>query len=257
MNKVNIKSFILDNINLFMLFIINNTIVILYFYITTDGKTEVTYPLILSFFIFIIFIIISFLKYNKFIESLKNSINDSQYDIKVSGILFKQVNDTIKEIHKNYINDINNIINKEKNRERFISQWIHNMKTPVSVINLITQKYTKDRELETLIEEIKEENSKLFNELENGLNIIRLNEFSKDYVPQTIDLINTLNTIINEKKKEFIYNKVFPKTSFEGTNGKVLSDYKWNKFMLEQIISNAIKYSNSINKSKNIHFKIS
>jgi len=257
MNRNIVKDFILDNINLLLLFLINNTLIIFYFYITTNGKTEVIYPLILSLFIFIIFFIINFLKYSKFIEGLKNYSNNSQYDIKVNGILYKKVNDVIKEIHNSYINKIELANNEGINRERFISQWIHNMKTPVSVIDLITQKPLNESKIEILLEEIKEENDKLLNELENGLNIIRLNEFSKDYVPQTIDLIEVVNKIINEKKKEFIYNNVFPKTNFENMDGKVLSDYKWNKFMLEQIISNAIKYSNSLKKSKSIYFKIS
>jgi len=106
MNRNIVKDFILDNINLLLLFLINNTLIIFYFYITTNGKTEVIYPLILSLFIFIIFFIINFLKYSKFIEGLKNYSNNSQYDIKVNGILYKKVNDVIKEIHNSYINKI-------------------------------------------------------------------------------------------------------------------------------------------------------
>ena len=66
-------------------------------------------------------------------------------------------------------------------------------------------------------------------------------------------LVQLLKEVINNKKSQFIYNNVFPKIEFKHEKALIVTDEKWNKFMLEQIITNAIKYSGD-NKGKKYIF---
>lgn len=105
--------------------------------------------------------------------------------------------------------------------------------------------------------EIKEENIRLLDNLEKALSFIRLEDFSKDYLVEEINLREEIVKVINKKKREFIYNGLSPKIICEDENISVLTDIKWNQFVIEQITNNAIKYSKDMNCSKNIYYIIS
>jgi len=185
-------------------------------------------------------------------------LKDGMYDFKGRTCEEKVINRVINSIHERYIHEINNIKGESENKTRFLSQWIHNLKTPVSVIDLIIQKCTEEKiDPFNSIESIKEENNKLYNSLEQVLNIIRLENFEKDYETNTVELISTLKKIINSRKNQFIYNNVFPRLNCDQEEIYVISDGKWNEVMIEQIVSNAIKYSGKEQESKNIYFSIS
>jgi signal transduction histidine kinase len=152
--------------------------------------------------------------------------------------------EAVKKLHMDYSDKLNNSeINRKKDR-RFLSLWIHNMKTPLSVTDLLIQRMEREEIDKTAgIQAIKEENQKLFKNLDTVLNMIRMEEFAKDYVPEQINLISEITSIINKNKSLFINNHVFPKIVTDLKEADILSDRKWNELMINQIISNAVKYS--------------
>lgn len=124
-------------------------------------------------------------------------------------------------------------------------------------MELIIEKYKSDESIpRNALEGIRIENNRLQSSIEQVLHIIRFENFSQDYEARSSDLIASLKKVINEKKNQFIYNKVFPiiKTNLEQAN--VITDKKWNEVILDQIISNAIKYSSDGTNSKDIVFSI-
>lgn len=261
MKKKIINNFIKDKICITTVYFINTVLIILFFYLYTDGKVQITYPIVLSMFVYAIFIIFEFYRYMKFNTSINKTIENVNYDMSAETNEQKEVKAVISLIHNNYINKISKITEENKVNNKFFSQWIHNMKTPVSVIDLILQKLMKKDNVDyKMLEEIREENNKLLNSLEQVLNMIRIEDFSKDYVPEAVDLYDSLKRVINERKNQFIYNNVFPKLQCEDAGIQILSDAKWNQFMIGQIVSNAIKYSRNWNhdkkESKNIYFDI-
>lgn len=134
-------------------------------------------------------------------------------------------------------------------RVTFMNQWVHQMKTPLSVIDLMIQ----DRD-EEIFQGIRKELYRLEEGLKTVLYISRLSLFEKDYVIEKISLKKFVNEIIKETRRLFIQNKIFPKTSFPEEDLFVYSDKKWLQFAIGQIISNAVKYSS--HQSDTLHFKI-
>ncbi len=171
-----------------------------------------------------------------------------------------RINRAFNQVHKQYLQDIKKMeVEGEENR-RFLSAWIHSMKTPITVQDLIIQRLNREElDEKTAIQDIMVENTKLLSSLDMVLAMIRLQEFAKDYKPEEFDLENEINQIINDNKRLFIYSSVFPKVVNECNDSestKVLSDRKWNRHMLEQIISNAVKYSKEEGVVKNIVFRL-
>lgn len=256
-NRTIIKHFIKDRMTILAAYFTNTALIILFFYLLTDGDISVIYPMILSIFIFIIFMSNELYRYIRFNEGIEIQAVNPDYEIDVSTNEHKQIVKVINRVHSRNINKINDIEKEMIDSNRFLSQWIHDMKTPVSVIDLIIQKLKEKNTFnDEIIIELEEENNKILKNLEQTLTMIRLKEFSQDYVPEAIELNKLLKNIIRDNKKQFIYNNIFPKFNNTDNESYILSDVKWNRFMLEQIISNAIKYSSCKEQSKYIYFDI-
>lgn len=139
---------------------------------------------------------------------------------------------------------------RAEQRLRFLSQWAHHMKTPVSVIDLELQKARRDgiRDTNAFIGSIAEENERLKRSLQALLNTIRLDRFAADFKLEPVHLPDIARQVINDYRHAFIAYKVFPKMEPPAPNLPterlvVYSDAKWLRLILEQIVSNAVKYS--------------
>lgn len=246
MNKNSqILCFAKDKLILTIFFFINSFFIILFFNLLNKNKPEILYPLSISIFLYLIFILIEWFKYKGFIISLNAVIKNPYYNISTSIQQQKLALSAIKGLHESYIKELKKSKSDIKKEREFISQWIHNIKGNLNIIDLIAEKSTLPIKSQTL---------KIYSSLDNILTMFRLNEFSKDYIPQKFNLADSIKKIISEKSDEFIYNNVYPKFQFHSKDIWILSDKKWNEFLINQIISNAIKYSRSPREAKHIYF---
>ena len=127
----------------------------------------------------------------------------------------------------------------------FINQWVHQMKTPLSVIQLQMQEYEGEEPVESMRGEI----SKLNKGLNLAMYFARLESFENDFVVEKVMLHNLVIGKVNEEKQMFIKNRIRPVVEIDGSI-EVYSDSKWLRFILEQLIVNGVKYSR--NKGKEL-----
>ncbi|MBL4931497.1 sensor histidine kinase [Clostridium paridis] len=265
MKKKIITNFIKDSLRYIIAFYLSIGVIILYYYITADIK-DIIYPIVIASTIFLIFIFIEFVKYYNFNINIKDLINLQRDKLLEETNQQKYFMHVLKDMQGEYLKEISRTNAENNSYKYFVSQWIHNMKTPVSIISLVLQKIKVENmnternlsqeEISSFIQEIVEENTKLQNGLEQLLNILRMEQFAKDYEPEAVNLVDSIKELINSKKSLFIYNNVFPQIECEDDNITVLTDEKWNKFMIEQIINNAVKYSSERDVKKYIKFNI-
>lgn len=255
MKKKILKNFIMDHLFFTMVYFLSNFLIALFYYISIGNKIEIMYPACISLFVYTTFIAYRWVTYREFNMKVKKLAVNMNYDIKTYNREEKELVDLVFSIHQNYMEKISSIYLEDKSRKHLLSQWIHNMKTPISVIDLILQKTLKGEvPMKKALEDIKEENICLLEKLEQALNIMRFEDFTEDYIPEEVDLIAAIRQVINRRKNQFIYSKVYPKIDTDEETILVLSDRKWNEAMLDQIVSNAIKYSKSEEKAKTVHF---
>lgn len=250
-----IKGFFFDSIGVTIAFFINSFLIILFYHLTTNGVAEIVYPMIISFTVYAIYMFFKGVNYFRFIKSLKvvdRTLDFNEYE---GCYEKKMVYNALDMQFKRSMKEIADLNLRMKNFKSFFSQWIHDMKTPVSVIELVLQNDYED--IGDFKKEIKEENIRLLDNLEKALGFIRLEDFSKDYLVEEVNLREEIFKVINRKKREFIYNRISPKIICEDENVSVLTDIKWNQFVIEQITNNAIKYSKEMNCIKNIYYIIS
>lgn len=218
-----------------ILFISGSLLINIYYSILTNTGFKL-YPLIINSFMLISYLSYKFFAYRKLYKCLDEGVTSPQYNGGKNS-LFEDVIEKEQEIHKRYISEISKLNNSIKERDLMLIEWIHNMKTSVSVISLASESMQSKKG-----SDIRYENELLKKNLENALNVFRMDEFSSDYVPERINLNAIIKEVVNAEKSSFIYSKVYPKNNVDSSLF-IYSDKKWLKFVLKQLVNNAVKYS--------------
>lgn len=118
----------------------------------------------------------------------------------------------------------------------YYTVWVHQIKTPIASMRLNLQ--NEDSELSRKL------SSDLFRieqYVDMVLTFLRLDSESTDYVIKEYDLDSIVRQAVRKFAGDFITRKLT--LDYEPLNVTVLTDEKWLMFVVEQIISNALKYT--------------
>lgn len=235
-----------------------NSLLLIAFFGLYFGRADILYPGALSLSVFLVAIYLSWHGYKGFNSELPQAAQNVGYSLPVKTNEQQGVQDAIAQLHLFYANEMGELTLDNREMRRILSQFVHSLKTPLTIINLATQDLIKSSAAKAAelvgIEDIADENMRITGILDNLLSLFRLEEFSADYSPQPHDLNRLLADIINEHRRDFIYSRVVPRLALPTAIPPVLTDEKWNKLLLEQIISNAIKYSHHPEQIKDVYF---
>lgn len=228
-----------------------------------DNAT-VFYLIILSVFLLAVALIIDYLRQRAYFKQLIDAIERSdelQASTIVKSYVTKEqqlVGKMLEEQHRAYMNELGKYRRQQEMHNHFVLQWVHHMKTPVSVIDLLAQDALQrttstHEEHKGLVQSVQEETDRLTRGLEMMLYTARLEKFEIDLHIKRIALHDLVRTVINAHKKLCIRHSIFPKMDGEAW---VETDEKWMLFILNQFVSNAIKYSKSKPGTKKLLFHL-
>lgn len=118
----------------------------------------------------------------------------------------------------------------------YYTVWAHQIKTPIAAMRLHLQQ--EDTPLSrTLTSEV----LRVEQYADMVLAYLRLDADSTDYVIHSCDLDDIVRKALKRFAGEFIARKLT--VSYQLLNAKVISDEKWLLFVVEQVLSNALKYT--------------
>lgn len=118
----------------------------------------------------------------------------------------------------------------------YYTTWAHQIKTPIAVMQMILK--TEDTPEH---QELSAELFRIEQYVEMVLSYIRLGSPTKDFVFQEYPLDDLIRQSIRKYAPQFIRKKI--RLIYEPTEVTVLTDEKWLCFILEQLLSNAVKYT--------------
>lgn len=124
---------------------------------------------------------------------------------------------------------------KRRETSEYYTMWVHQIKTPIAAMRLMLQAQ-QDQKLTVELIQIEQY-------VDMALNYVRLDSIHNDLEIKLCRLDDVIGKALKKFSRIFIMNKV--SLNFEPTNQTVLTDEKWLGFVLEQIISNALKYTKS------------
>ena len=144
----------------------------------------------------------------------------------------------MKMSEKSMLEHISEIQRERQEYKEYIEQWIHEVKTPITAMKLICENnrcsFTRD-----LMAEL--ENINRFTE--QALYYARSEHTEKDYSVREIRLSDVVHGAIADNKYLLRQNNVA--VTVENVEYSIYSDDKWLRFILDQLISNAVKYRTS------------
>lgn len=148
----------------------------------------------------------------------------------------EQMQQLMDEMRKEHIREMNAVQEKQKEHYDFIVSWFHEIKTPIAVLHLIQQ---TDIDANSLREEIE----KIENYVEQALYYAKLDSFNQDYSIGSCDMIGIVKDTVRDHSKTFISKKV--RILLPSESMSVQSDSKWLKFIVNQLLTNSLKYTDN------------
>lgn len=148
--------------------------------------------------------------------------------------------------YQNIIESLRGEINEIQTREDlryqdtvdYYTTWVHQIKTPIASMRLTLQNEDSDT-----ARQISDDLFRIEQYVEMVLTFLRMGSDSSDYMFKEYDLDEIIKGCVKKFASQFIRKKI--KLNYEPLNVKVLTDEKWLAFVIEQLLSNAVKYTPS------------
>ena len=125
---------------------------------------------------------------------------------------------------------------KYRDMMEYYTMWTHQIKTPIAAMRLLLQE-----EDTPLSREMQSELFQTEQYVQMALQYLRMEKMTSDLVFARYDLDALIRQAVRKYAPLFIRRKII--LSYEPVHCEVLTDEKWLVFVLEQILSNALKYT--------------
>ncbi len=236
---MNLVDFIKSKKIMLLLHILGNLLVIYFGLLRRDEIQGLIIILIGINIFFVFYFVMYYLQMKRLINRLTKSEQnlDKKFLIKdiQQGMNYEEelIFDVIDKISKSQYNDVKYLRNQIKEEKADKILWVHEIKQPLAILNG---------------ENVSEFNrKKAVNRINKNLNWMlnyeKINQMGSDVNFSNVNILEIINQSIQTFSYELV--EINPKLSIKiNQNECVFTDKFWLKFVIEQLISNAIKYRN-------------
>lgn len=168
---------------------------------------------------------------------MKNTSINPEMTIKTDHIIEKDYIEIVNRLVEEKNNAMTTFDAKQSDVLDYYTLWMHQIKTPISALDLMIQSETSSKEAMAL------ELFKIEEYVAMALNYLRLDSTSTDYVFKKCSVDACIKKAVRKYRKVFIEKRI--KLTYEEQDHYLITDEKWLVFVLEQILSNALKYTSS------------
>ncbi len=120
----------------------------------------------------------------------------------------------------------------------YYTAWVHQVKTPIAVMRLMLQEEDTDEHRALQAELFRVEQY-----VDMALCYARLNSSGNDLVLRRVNVDRVIRQAIRDYAPQFIRRRL--RLNYQPRQAEALTDEKWLLFILEQLLSNAVKYTPS------------
>ena len=248
-----LKDYINDKVAIILMYILL-MIIILFFLIMFKVPIVLIISIEMVLFIFgIIMIVYDYLRKRNFYNEFEKNLDELDKKYLITEIVSKPnflegklLCEFLYETDKSMNEEIEEYKKSIRDFKEYVELWVHEVKLPISscVLTLYNNKPDTNKK-------IGEQLKRIENYVEQVLYYTRGENSEKDYIIKNCNLKSIINSVVRKNKDILISKKI--KIEMENIDVNVLSDTKWLEFIINQIVSNSIKYSND--KEACISFK--
>lgn len=202
---------------------------------------SIIYSCILFTFFFLLWMIIDGFHYWKKVKQLDTilaNITENIHNFPEAGSLIETKYQNIIENLYKLLQDTKYAMEKSHTEQtEYYTLWVHQIKTPISAMRLAIQ--SKENTDKSIIDQ---ELFKIEQYVEMALQYVKMNQLSSNMAIREYALKDIVIASVKKYATLFIYKKL--SIDIEDINQTVLTDSKWLIFIIEQLLSNAVKYTN-------------
>lgn len=198
------------------------------------------YAVIICLFIGTIFIAVDFYFYRKRVAELEMLVNEisltpdnlpePQNDAEAGYIRL------VRKLYEDKQSLENEMSSKYSDMSDYYTMWAHQIKTPIAAMRLTLQS-----EEIPLFAELFEDLQRIEHYADMVMCYLRLDSIYTDYVIKEYDLDGIVRQAVRKFSRQFIHKKIC--LVYKPFDKAVLTDEKWLLFVIEQVLSNALKYT--------------
>lgn len=255
-----VKSFIKRNIEWLILATAMLCMHVFYLFLIGRPEGDLIYAGILDLCIVVFVVCIAYIRYYRKVRYLKDMLQQP-----FSGEMkLPETEDVTEELLGQLAENanierqltLNTTARQQSEMKDYYAKWVHQIKTPIAGLQLLLQMErseleeaeAKDEIAEELyvkqlrnVTDIEEELFRIEEYVGMALQYQRINSTGNDYILKQISLDTIIREVIHKYAKIMIRRKI--RMHYEKTEVTVISDEKWLAFVLEQLLSNAVKYT--------------
>ncbi len=232
-------NFLKEKIVYAVLFLLCTAVQCLVLWLDDTDTGIVLYTYLLWLVVFLVYAIFDYMKYYKshrLLEDAKNQILVSMEKFPMpSGLIQNDYNELLKLLYDDKAQQLNGASIKYRDTVDYFTVWAHQIKTPIAAMRLILQSNETPENAELELELMRIEQY-----VEMVLCYIRLDSKNSDYVIRTTDIDRVIKQVLRKNAKQFIRRRITLR--YDGVDFTAVTDEKWLAFVLEQILTNSIKY---------------
>lgn len=232
---------------------------LLYMYLIGARKQDLVYAAVLDAILLLITVLVGFFRYSSKVKALSNAL---KRPVEEQAKLPEATDDVEMLYHRLLENqsiarseaESSAAIRQSQMRD-YYSMWVHQIKNPISAMKLLLEAEREelgllicDEEQQASLKEVSDNVASFEDELfrieeyvSMALQYQRVSSTENDFVLEKVSVDGVIRDTIKKYAKIMIRRHIG--INYSGTGQEVYTDGKWLAFMLEQILSNAIKYT--------------
>ena len=199
----------------------------------------ILYPFILTIVFVLMVLLFDYIKYKEKVNKIIQICNDvsSCYSVKINdkNIFDEYYLDIINELLKENRKQVSQIQKKISDINDYFSIWVHQIKTPIA-----SMKLKIDNEQMDLLQ-LASDLNRIDHYVDLVLSFLKFDEEKIDLYFRKTDVDRIMRESLKKFSNDFIIKKI--KLDYKLSKREVLTDEKWLSFVFDQLLSNALKYT--------------
>ena len=237
-----LKLYLRQYIRPLLLFFLCGALLLFFFHLYGLPLQAVAYPLALCFLLILLFAIPDLVRQYRLHRQLRAVVRISEELLlplpAPSGVEAADLRQLLQRQLQAEHDERTALENRYQTRMEYYTLWAHQIKTPIASMRLQLQ-----NEDSPFARRLSAELFRIEQYVEMAMAFLRLDSDATDYVIREQPLDPILRGAIRKFAGEFIDRRL--KLQYEPVSVSVLTDEKWLSFVIEQLLSNALKYTPS------------
>lgn len=187
-------------------------------------------------------------RYFKKVDCLYEAYQNCQHSLESLPAVSQPMDELYQQIISSLFEALGLLKNQTKRQteelQDYYTLWTHQIKTPIAAMHLVlqNQKYqSEEGQQNSMILPLEGELFKVEQYVEMAMQYLRLGSMSQDLVLKHYELYAIVTKSLQKQAVSFMNKRLsIDLQSFEKV---IITDEKWLQFVIEQLISNSIKYT--------------